>query len=180
MAPAATPASAAAAATPEAPEWPEVGRCIGSKHAMDGVGGAALGRCFGSKQCFSVCMFVFRCFFVCMFDLGFHLPCLRVGWRASRVLHMPVLEVGRETMPLPSDGIHELYDNARSLLSKGCVHKVAMLIHWFAHKPTPHTQTCSAGPRDSNARGHVTQVGCRCCSASSTAKCLHVLRDSGR
>ena len=113
-------------------------------------------------------------------DLWFHLPCLRVGWRASRVLHMPVLEVGRETMPLPSDGIHELYDNARSLLSKGCVHKVAMLIHWFAHKPTPHTQTCSAGPRDSNARGHVTQVGCRCCSASSTAKCLHVLRDSGR
>ena len=52
----------AAAAAPEAPEWPEVGRCIGSKHAMDGVGGAALGRCFGSKQCFSVCMFVFRCF----------------------------------------------------------------------------------------------------------------------
>ena len=62
MAPAATPASAAAAATPEASEWPEVGRCIGRKHAMDGVGGAALGRCFGSKQCFSVCMFVFRCF----------------------------------------------------------------------------------------------------------------------
>ena len=54
MAPAATPASAAVAAAPEAPEWPEVGRCIGSKHAMDGVGGATLGRCFGSKQCFSV------------------------------------------------------------------------------------------------------------------------------